>query len=145
MPQRKLPLTLFLLLLALCLLSGAMRDAAASWFAAPVLTALSPSTVIAGSGALTLTVEGSGFVAGSVIRWNDSDRATNFVSSGQLTAAIPAADVALAGTVSIVVFNPGNDGGTSNALTLTITNDNPVPSLASLSPNTASAGSASSR
>ncbi|MFN7944200.1 MAG: hypothetical protein U0Z53_02390 [Blastocatellia bacterium] len=119
-----------------------MRDAAASWFAAPVLTALSPSTVIAGSGALTLTVEGSGFVAGSVIRWNDSDRATNFVSSGQLTAAIPAADVALAGTVSIVVFNPGNDGGTSNALTLTITNDNPVPSLASLSPNTASAGSA---
>jgi hypothetical protein len=36
----------------------------------PALTSLNPSSVIVGSGALTLTVSGSNFVSSSVVRWN---------------------------------------------------------------------------
>ena len=65
---------------------------------APSITApLVPNTVTAGSAAFTLTVNGSGFVGQSVVNWNGTAQTTTFVTSNQLTAAIPAADVATAG------------------------------------------------
>ena len=63
----------------------------------PTLTALSPSTRGVGGGAFTLTLTGSNFVQGSVVRWNGQDRQTTFISATQLTAAIPASDLATAG------------------------------------------------
>ena len=87
--------------------------------AAPTLTSLSPSSAAAGGPAFTLTVNGSNFVSGSVVRWNGANRTTTFVSATQLTAAIPAADIAAAGSASVTVQNPG--GAVSNALTFTIT------------------------
>ena len=63
--------------------------------------------------------ERSNFVSGSVVRWNGANRTTTFVSATQLTAAIPAADIAAAGSASVTVQNnPG--GAVSNALTFTI-------------------------
>jgi len=106
----------------------------------PSLSSISPSSVSAGSGAFTLTLNGSNFVSGSVVRVNGSSRSTTFVSSTQLTAAIPASDVASSGSVSITVANSAPGGGTSAAVTLTITN--PLPSLSSISPASVSAGSA---
>ncbi|GEM_PF-6661243 len=47
---------------------------------------LVPLTVAPGSGAFTLTVNGTGFVASSVVNWNGSLLATTFVSNTQLTA-----------------------------------------------------------
>jgi hypothetical protein len=49
------------------------------------------------------------------------NRTTTFVSSTQLTAAIPAANIASAGTAQVKVFNPTPGGGASNAQTF-ITN-----------------------
>ena len=83
------------------------------------LTTLSPSSAVAGLPAFTLTVNGSNFVSGSVVRWNGTNRATTFVSATQLTAAITAADIAAAGSASVTVQNPGV--AISNALTFTIT------------------------
>src|SRR4030095_8689171 len=77
---------------------------------------------------------------GSVVRWNGSDRATTFVSSTQLTAAISASDIAMAGTVNVTVFNPAPGGGLSNAQNFTI--NNPVPTTTSLNSNSAVAGNA---
>jgi hypothetical protein len=85
----------------------------------PTLSSLSPSSVTAGSPAFTLTANGSGFVTGSVVRWNGQDRPTTFVSGSILQAAISAADVAAAGTVQVTVFSPGV--GTSAQLSFTIT------------------------
>ena len=82
----------------------------------PVLSSLSPAAAPAGSPALTLTVNGSGFNAGSVVRWNGTDRATTFVSASQLRATIPAADLATAGTAQVTVFAPAPGGGVSSAL-----------------------------
>jgi len=85
----------------------------------PALTALSPSTVAAGSADFTLTVNGSGFVGSSVVRWNGSDRPTTYLSSTtQLNAAISAADVAGGGPFSVTVFT--SSGGTSSPITLTL-------------------------
>jgi len=92
----------------------------------PVITSLSPATATAGGAAFTLTVTGSGFVNGAVVRWNGADRPTTFVSATELQAAIPATDIATAGTASITVFNPAPGGGASNSLTFTINASDPV-------------------
>jgi hypothetical protein len=83
---------------------------------------LVPTTVVPGSAAFTLTVNGTGFVSGSVVNWNGSPRVTTFVSSSQLTAAILAADVAVASTGTVTVTSPGPGGGVSNGQFLGVTN-----------------------
>jgi hypothetical protein len=59
----------------------------------PVLTTVSPTSATVGGAAFTLTVNGSGFVTGSIVRWNGAARRT-FATNRQLTAAIPAAVLA---------------------------------------------------
>lgn len=108
----------------------------------PVLSSLSPNSALVGSGALVLTVNGTGFVPASVVRWGGANRTTTFVSNAQLTAAIPANDLISSGTVNVTVFNPAPAGGTSNALTFTVSPPNPVPTITSLTPNAAVEGSA---
>jgi hypothetical protein len=81
----------------------------------PVISALEPSSAAVGAGPFTLTVRGSSFAPGSVVRWDGSDRPTTFVSPTQLTAAIPAGDLAGSGAVPVTVFNPASGGVTSAA------------------------------
>ncbi len=68
---------------------------------------LVPSSVAPGSGQLTLTVNGTGFVSGSVVKWNGATLATTFVNSAQLKATVPSANVAVVGTASITVSSAG--------------------------------------
>jgi hypothetical protein len=106
---------------------------------APTATSLSPTSATAGGAAFTLTVNGTGFVSTSLVKFNGASKTTTFVSTTKLTAAITAADIATAGTVSVTVTNPA-PGGISNALSFTI--NNPVPTLSSISPSSVVAGSA---
>jgi hypothetical protein len=99
----------------------------------PTLTAISPNSAIAGSGPVTLTATGTNFVSTSVVQVNGATRTTTFVSGTQLTAAIPASDLAVGALLSITVFTPGPSGGSSSAVTFTV--NNPVPSISSVSPN----------
>ncbi|REH01546.1 hypothetical protein [Flavobacterium aquicola] len=86
--------------------------------AVPTITSISPPSKVAGTGAFTLTVNGTGFVSGtSTVRWNGSNRTTTFVSATQLTAAVLAADIASAGTAAITV---ANGVAVSNGQTFTI-------------------------
>jgi hypothetical protein len=107
----------------------------------PTISSISPATAVAGSGGFTLTITGTNFVNGSVVRWNGSPRTTTFVSSTRLEAAIPASDVATAGTANVTVFNPAPGGGTSNTATFTIQASNPVPTITAINPSSAVAGS----
>jgi hypothetical protein len=50
-----------------------------------------------------------------------SDRATTFVSDSQLTAQIPASDLAAGGTRQVAVVNPVPGGGVSNLASFTVT------------------------
>jgi photosystem II stability/assembly factor-like uncharacterized protein len=88
--------------------------------AVPQLTNISPNTRPAASGAFLMTVNGSGFVAGSRVRVNGLNRNTTFISANQILAEILATDVASTGTLAITVYNPSPGGGVSNALNLTV-------------------------
>src|SRR5262249_46463417 len=107
----------------------------------PTLTSLSPAAVTAAAPAFSLNVFGFGFAPGAVVRWNGADRVTTFLSNVQLTAAIPASDVAVVSTAQVTVFNPAPGGGLSNALTFTI-GGNPVPVISVIAPAGAAAGGA---
>jgi hypothetical protein len=105
---------------------------------APVIASLSQSSVTAGAAGLTLTITGSGFVQGSIVQWNQSNRITTFVSSSQLQVALTAADLASSGNAQIEVVNPAPGGGTSSPIAFTI--NNPVPQINSLSPASVTVG-----
>ena len=107
---------------------------------APVLTSLNPNNRLVNSGEFTLTAIGSNFAPTSVVRWNGQNRVTNFVSSTELSATIPASDLTTAGTAQVRVFTPAPGGGTSGAAPFTIVPLNPVPTITSLSPTSAVEG-----
>jgi len=77
---------------------------------------LLPTVAVPGGTGFTLTVNGTGFVAASVVNWNGSPRATTFVSAAQVTASISTADIAEATTAVITVSSQAPGGGTSNFL-----------------------------
>ena len=87
---------------------------------APKASSLSPSSIAKGSGDLEVTVKGSGFVSNSVVEWNATGVATAFVSSSELVAVIPAADLSSSTAAMIDVTNPAPGGGTSQQLTFTV-------------------------
>ena len=106
----------------------------------PVATSLTPASIASGGPAFSLAVNGTGFAITSVVTLNGTAVPTTFVSSVQLSAAIPASAISAIGTAQIVVTSPSPGGGTSSAITLTI--GSPVPALQSISPRSAVAGSA---
>ena len=111
----------------------------------PVISSITPSSVTAGGNDFTLTVNGSNFVTSSVANFNGTALTTTYVSSVQVTALIPAADVVTQGTPSITVINPANGvsgGGTSTPFTLTILSANTLPTVSNIMPASAMAGTA---
>ena len=92
----------------------------------PTVTAISPASANNGDAPFTLAVTGANFVSGSTIEWNGASRPTTLVSSTQLTAAIPASDVANVGTAQVTVATAG--AGVSAAQSFTV-NQAPVPNL----------------
>ena len=82
---------------------------------------ISPSTTVAGSTDLVLTVTGTNFISSSLVQYNGSSLATKYVSATSLTATIPTALLASAGTANITVISPAPGGGTTTAKTFTIT------------------------
>lgn len=79
----------------------------------PALSSISPTSAIAGSGMFTLTINGTGFVSASTVSWSGTALQTGYVSSTQLTALVPAVDIAESGNVQITVTNPPPGGGVS--------------------------------
>jgi hypothetical protein len=87
----------------------------------PTLASMSPSSAAAGGAALTLTLNGTGFVSTSTVTWNQSPLATTFVTGTQLKADLPAAEVSQPGTALVEIVNPAPGGGESALLNFTIT------------------------
>lgn len=77
---------------------------------------LVPTAVSPGSPGFTLSVSGTGFVSGTSVNFNRAPLTTTFVDTEHLTAMVPAADVANAGTTAVTVVNPGPGGGSSNVV-----------------------------
>jgi hypothetical protein len=103
----------------------------------PLINVLTPSSAIAGSGSLKLSVLGSDFVAGSVVNWNGSTRSTTFVSESKLEATILASDILTTGTASVTVLNPGNVVSNSTLFIFKL----PPPFISALTPAKVQVGS----
>ena len=80
---------------------------------------LVPDAIKPGGTAFVLTVNGTGFVSGSVVHWNGSPLATIFVSGSQLKASVlpPPSP----GTASVTAVNPSPGGGKSNVVFFEVT------------------------
>ena len=76
----------------------------------PAIANLSPGSANAGDAAFMLTVNGSNFASKAVVNWNGNAQTTTYVTTGQLTIAVPAAAVATAATIQISVTNPAIAG-----------------------------------
>lgn len=85
---------------------------------AAVLASSSTTSITHGGGNVLLTLTGSNFLPGVAVEWNGSYRTTTIVDATHVTVAIPASDLASAGSASLTAVNPG--AAASNALTLTI-------------------------
>jgi len=116
-----------------------------------LITSLSPSRISAGHADFTLTVTGSGFVTRTVVQWNGSPLTTTptLNSAGNIvneTAIVPMALVAKPGVATVITLNPASgqgNNGLSNPVPFKINPPpNPLPSLTSISPSNALAGSA---
>ena len=99
-----------------------------------------PASATAGAAAQTLTINGTNFLSTSTVTYNGVAHTATFVSSTQLTITLSASDQATAGTYAVVVTNPAPGGGASNSVNFTV--NNPVPTITSLSPTSATAGAA---
>lgn len=85
----------------------------------PTISSLSPPVLATGSPDTTITITGTGFIGSSTLELGSTQLSTTTVSPTQLTAIVPAADLAAPATDQVTVTNPGPGGGTSSALTLT--------------------------
>lgn len=110
------------------------------------VTNISPTGVTAGSGQFVLTVNAlstNGFQTTSVVRWNGTNMATTYVDATTLTATIPANLVTTAGVAYVNVLTPqtgtGNNGLSNTEGFDIFGSPNPVPTLTSVSPNSAPA------
>jgi YVTN family beta-propeller protein len=131
-------------IVSLCLLAGCgggTQPTSSGSNPTPTITTISPNSAVAGGAAFTLTINGTNFVAASMVNFGGSALTTTFVHSTQLTAAIPAASVASTGTPGVTVTNPAPGGGTSKAISFAITSGlSSVPAINSLYPSCVPAG-----
>jgi len=127
MPTRKKQGLTYGLLLGVALAAiGPLEILSSTAFAAenpvPLINQpLVPDAIAPGGAGFTLAVHGTGFVSGAVVKWNHSSLATTFVNGTQLTASVPASDIAAPGTASVTVVNPSPGGGTSNVMFFEVT------------------------
>jgi hypothetical protein len=97
----------------------------------PTLSGINPAAITAGSNDTTITVSGANFLSASTVEFNGAALATTFQSATQLSAVVPAAKLAAAGSASITVVNPGPGGGTSGSVSLTISPGTQAPAVTS--------------
>ena len=89
----------------------------------PYITSISPSSAPVGSKTFVMTITGSNFTPGSVVRWNGVDQQTTYVSPKQLRIKVSAKALQSPGTISITVYTYGRNRNKvlvkSNVVTVT--------------------------
>ena len=90
---------------------------------------LLPTAFQPGVASPVVTVNGTGFLPGSVVYWNSTPRITQYISASQLSASLTAADVANPGTGGVTVVNPSPGGGQSNVVWLPVGYPSSMPVL----------------
>ncbi len=98
----------------------------------PSITTISPESTMVGGGALQMTVTGTNFVPGAVVRLGGRALTSIVVDRTRMTATVAVSDIDTARSSVVDVNAPTPGGGTSNTKNFIV--QNPVPTLASLAP-----------
>ena len=109
-------------------------------YAAPSISSLTPTTGLAGSTSLQLTVTGANFVPSSVVLVDGVSVLTTYVSATTLQASVTAAALATGHTANVTVHNPAPTIADSAPASLPITI--PLPTLSVLTPSSVVSGQA---
>jgi hypothetical protein len=112
----------------------------------PKITSVSQVSPTSDGGNFNLGIDGANFTPTSTSSWGETPMATTYVSTTRLTALVPAALIAIPTTASITVSTDAGTasatvsttGGASPEIALTVAL--PPPTIASLSPASATAG-----
>jgi hypothetical protein len=86
----------------------------------PQISAINPPLATQGAEDLTIQVEGVRFNSKSVVRFDNTDLKTQFVSPTKLTAVVDSKLLENTGSYAVYVLNPGTSGSPSNAMYLLI-------------------------
>lgn len=86
----------------------------------PSLSAIAPSTTVAGASSIVLSLYGSNFESAASVEWNGTQLKSSWVSATQMNATIPTSNLSAAGSAQVTVVNPSPGGGTSAGQTFTI-------------------------
>jgi hypothetical protein len=86
----------------------------------PSLTALTPTSALAGSASVSLVLSGTNYVPQSAILINGAPRTTAYSSATQLGTTLSAGDLTQGGVLQVQVENPAPGGGMSKVLTFAI-------------------------
>jgi hypothetical protein len=98
----------------------------------PSITTISPESTMVGGSALQMTVSGTNFVPGAVVRLAGRALTSTLVNRTRMTATVAASDIDTARSFVVDVTAPTPGGGTSNTKNFIV--QNPVPTLASVVP-----------
>ncbi len=88
--------------------------------AVPLISAITPNFVQAGSSDFTLTVTGGGFNEESIVNIGATAMPTTYESATQLMATVSASEIANYGWAAVTVTNPSPGGGSSQIIPLTV-------------------------
>jgi hypothetical protein len=94
---------------------------------APLVAGVEPPSLLVG-GDLVIRLAGEGFIPSSLVRVSRADqpgvvleRQARYIGPTELDVTLDVADVAAAGVLNVVVFNPAPGGGVSGPLTIEVT------------------------
>ncbi len=108
---------------------------------APTITSVSPTSLLAGSPTTQFTITGTGFFQGaSGLTVTGSGLSPTVVNSTLIQVNVPASLLAQAGNKTVIVTNAAPGGGQSNTVGFTVFNA--LPTIASVTPSSATVGDA---
>jgi trimeric autotransporter adhesin len=105
----------------------------------PAITAITPSSAVAGATDTSVTIRGSGFISSSTVQWNGAPIATTYSSATTLIVPLPASSLTNGTIAKITVANPSPGGGASPSVDFPV--NNPVPAISKINPASVLAGS----
>lgn len=93
----------------------------------PLLTSVTPLSIIAGSPDFALYLAGNNFIKTTIIRFNNQQYPAKHINKTQIEAAIPTSALKTAGVYPVEVINPAPGGGASNTINLEVRGLSNIP------------------
>lgn len=106
----------------------------------PALTTLDPASALAGASDTPLTLSGSSFAPTPSVFFDGTSLTVATATTDTITTTIPSALLKTSGSHNVTVVNAAPGGGTSNAISYTVTNPSVV--ISSVTPSNALVGDA---